>query len=157
MCGFECWDRILGAVIGALVSLLALALGLLLDLDLVTGIALYGIPIGAIVGFLMAAQALDARSLWRPAFLSAVVAILVVVIGLVAGSVFQSIATGSSSAIAVYLGAPFILFFAFVVGMPVALPIALIGVGLLRLVRRPSARPRNLREDHDLAQPLPRS
>ncbi len=98
-----------------------------LDLP-VTGIAAYGIPIGAFVGFAMAPRVIGSRSLWRPAILSAVVAVLVAIVGYCLAGVIL----GGTPPFLFLLLLPFITFFAFVIGLPVTLPMAFVASFVLR-------------------------
>ena len=125
-------NRILGGIIGAVVSALAAGLGVWLGSMSVSGIAVYGIPIGALVGFAMAPRVLESKSPWRPALISAEVAVVVAIAAIASWSLIEM--TRNSSAVGVLLATPYITFFAFLFGMPITLPVGLVSAVLLRRI-----------------------
>jgi hypothetical protein len=121
--------RPLGGIIGAVAPGTVAAVSAWLDSP-VTVIAAFGIPVGAVLGYAMAPPVIAAASPWRPAFLSAAAAVLIAIASL---QTWSLVASGSSvPTVVVWL--PVVTFFAFVVGMPVAFPVALVSAVLLRRI-----------------------
>jgi hypothetical protein len=125
-------DRLLGAVLGGGVSAAGAVAATGLGYSLVAAVGAVGIPFGMVSGFLMARRVLQEGSVWRPAALTAVLAVGLFVLSLELPMLFLSMSTRSYESVAIFLTAPWIIAFAFVFGMPIAVPMAVVAAMLLR-------------------------
>src|SRR5437773_2741177 len=125
--------RYAGGLIGATVSAIVAVAANSHDVVLVTWVAGWGIPIAGIIGFALAPIVIASDSVWKPAFLSAVAAVLVAMIGVLVYTATQPEPLGLGQFL---FGIVSLGIFAFLFGFPVAFPVAIVSAAVLRRLAR---------------------